>query len=150
MTRSVRAGSRTCADAANAAFETGSRDKAQGRCSATHQRQLSITFVQTSILIAHAVVGWALCGATIGMARKTTTLRYALVIYAVAAPIMFAIVSSVYFSLFGGIRPATTAAIFVVIVVSLDAPVIAPLGFTAAVRIAFRRSFAGSVIRSDR
>jgi hypothetical protein len=83
--------------------------------------------VQTSILIAHAVVGWALCGATIDMARKITTLRDALVIHAVATPIIFAIVSSVYFGLFGGIRPATTAAIFVVIVVSLDALVIAPL-----------------------
>ena len=91
------------------------------------REEWSATFVQTPILIAHAVVGWALCGATIGIARKITTLRDALVIHAVATPIIFAIVSSVYFCLFGGIRPARTAAIFVVIVVSLDALVVAPL-----------------------
>lgn len=82
---------------------------------------------QTFILIARAIVGWALCGATIGIARKITTLRDALVIHAVATPIIFTILSSIYFGLFGGIRPATTAAIFVVIVVSLDALVVAPL-----------------------
>lgn len=57
--------------------------------------------MQTPILIFHAVVGWALCGATICIGRRFTTLRNALVIHAIATPIIFAIVSSVCFGLFG-------------------------------------------------
>ena len=83
--------------------------------------------LQTIILASHAVVGWGLCGATIGIGRKFTTLHNSLVAHAIAAPIIFVVVSVVYFCWFGGTRPAATAAIFVAIVIFLDVFVVALL-----------------------
>ena len=74
-----------------------------------------------------AVVGWGLCGATVGVGRKVTTLRNALIAHAIAAPIIFGAVSFIYFRWFGGTGPATTAAIFLAIVVFLDTFVVALL-----------------------
>jgi len=75
---------------------------------------------QAVIIVAHAVVGWGLCGATIGLGRKLTTLHNALIAHAIAAPLIFAGVSAVYFRWFGGTGPAATAALFVGIVIALD------------------------------
>ncbi|MGO8911970.1 MAG: hypothetical protein ACLQDM_21940 [Bradyrhizobium sp.] len=79
------------------------------------------------IMIAHAVVGWGLCGATIGIGRKVTTLRNSLVAHAIAAPVIFAVVSTVYFHWFGGTGPTATAAAFVATVIFLDVFVVAVL-----------------------
>ena len=68
-----------------------------------------------------------LCGATIGLGRKLTTLRSALIAHAIAAPLLFAIVSVLYFRWFDGTGPAATAAVFVVIVFLLDVFVVALL-----------------------
>jgi hypothetical protein len=81
--------------------------------------------VQAITIVIHAIVGWALCGATIGVGRKLTTLRNALVLHAIAAPIIFAVVSLLYFRWFGETGPAVTAAMFVGIVILLDVFVIA-------------------------
>jgi Mg2+/Co2+ transporter CorB len=83
--------------------------------------------LQALTIVAHAVVGWGLCGATIGLGRKLTTLRNALIAHAIAAPLIFAIVSVLYFRWFGGIGPAAAAAVFVVIVFLLDVFVVALL-----------------------
>jgi hypothetical protein len=80
-----------------------------------------------AIIIMHAVVGWALCAATIGVGRRLTTLRRALIAHAVAAPLIFALVSAAYFVWVGGTGPAATAAIFVAIVILLDVFVVALL-----------------------
>ncbi|HLX17875.1 MAG TPA: hypothetical protein VKS24_22010 [Bradyrhizobium sp.] len=78
-------------------------------------------------IIIHAVVGWGLCGATVGVGRKMTTLYNALIAHAIAAPIIFGALSFVYFRWFGGTGPAATAAFFLAIVVFLDAFVVALL-----------------------
>jgi hypothetical protein len=83
--------------------------------------------LHTIIMAAHAVVGWGLCGATIGIGRKFTTLHNTLIAHAIAAPIIFVVVSAVYFCWFGGTGPAATAATFVAIVIFLDVFVIALL-----------------------
>lgn len=83
--------------------------------------------VQAISLAACAVVGWALCGTTIGIARKVTTFRNALVVHAIAAPMVFVVVSAVYFDWFAGAGPVVTAALFVAIVIALDVFVIAML-----------------------
>ena len=84
------------------------------------------TMLQAIAIVIHAVVGWALCGATIGIGRKVTTLR-TLIAHAIAAPIIFGAVSVVYFGWFGSTGLATTAAIFLAIVIFLDVFVIALL-----------------------
>jgi len=78
-------------------------------------------------IVVHATVGWGLCGMAIAVGRKVTTLRNALIAHAIAAPIIFAVVSAAYFQWFGGTAPAATAATFVAIVIFLDVFVIALL-----------------------
>jgi hypothetical protein len=82
---------------------------------------------QLVALALHGLVGWALCAATMGVGMAVTSLETALVIHAVAAPIIFALVSLVYFRRFAFTRPLPTAAIFVGIVVFMDVFVVALL-----------------------
>lgn len=79
------------------------------------------------VLAIHAAVGWALCGAAMGIGLKVTTLRNALIAHAIAAPIIFVAVSFVYFSWFGATGPTVTAVIFVAVVIFLDVAVVALL-----------------------
>ena len=73
-----------------------------------------------AVVFIHAFVGWALCAATMGIGMATTTPQTALIIHAVAAPIFFAAVSSVYFSRFPYTSPLATAVLFVLFVVVVD------------------------------
>jgi len=50
---------------------------------------------QIAIGLAHALAGWALCGATMAIGLAKTSLNRALVIHAIAAPIIFALVSTI-------------------------------------------------------
>lgn len=56
-------------------------------------------------VVAHAIVGWALCGATMTLARSAGTMHQALVIHALATPVIFVAVSIVYFRRFGVMDP---------------------------------------------
>ena len=49
------------------------------------------------LVLAFAAVGWALCGATLAVARALISLRVALWIHLAAAPAIFAVLSWVYF-----------------------------------------------------
>ncbi len=77
------------------------------------------------IILAHALVGWALCAATMGIGMATTSQENALVIHAVAAPVIFSIVSLVYFTRFRYTTPLLTAFIFVGFVMAVDFFVVA-------------------------
>jgi hypothetical protein len=72
------------------------------------------------IVLLHALVGWALCAATMGIGMATTTLQTALIIHAAGAPIFFAAVSTFYFSRFHYTGPLATATAFVVFVIVVD------------------------------
>ncbi len=82
---------------------------------------------EVGIALAHALIGWSLCGATMGLGMVKTTLRHALVIHAVAAPIIFAIVSAVYFAYFSYSSPFITAIGFAAVVIAMDFFVVALL-----------------------
>jgi hypothetical protein len=73
-----------------------------------------------SIIFAHAFIGWALCGATMGIGMAVTSLEKTLIIHAIAAPIIFAIISWVYFSKFHFTSPLQTALIFLAFVIAMD------------------------------
>jgi hypothetical protein len=77
------------------------------------------------IILAHALVGWALCGATMGIGMATMSLDNALIVHAIAAPIFFAIISLVYFRNFNFTSPLQTALIFVGFVIAMDFFVVA-------------------------
>jgi hypothetical protein len=79
------------------------------------------------VILAHALLGWALCAATIGMSLRIVPLVTALTIHAVGAPIFFALVSWNYFKRFRFTSALQTAAIFVSIVVLMDFVIVALL-----------------------
>ena len=86
-----------------------------------------MTFKKIAILLAHAFVGWVLCGATMGIGMAVTTLSNALVIHAIAAPIFFAVISLFYFRKFHYTTPLQTALSFLGFVMLMDFFVVAML-----------------------
>lgn len=81
----------------------------------------------TPRLVAHAFVGWALCGATMGLLVQVTTLGAALAVHAVAAPVFFGVIAWHYFRARGARDPLPTAAVWTAIVAVLDLVVVAGL-----------------------
>lgn len=79
------------------------------------------------IILIHAIVGWALCGLSMAVGMNTTSITNALIIHAIAAPIIYYFVSMLYFKKFNYTTPIQTAIIFVAIVILLDVFVVALL-----------------------
>lgn len=75
---------------------------------------------ETFIILAHAFVGWALCGATMGIGMATMSIDNALIVHAIGAPIFFTLVSLVYFNRFNFTTPIQTALIFTGFVIAMD------------------------------
>lgn len=74
-----------------------------------------------------ALVGWALCAATMGIGMAVTSVDHALIIHAIAAPMFFILVSRVYFTKYPYTTPLQTALIFVWFVMAVDFLVVALL-----------------------
>jgi hypothetical protein len=72
------------------------------------------------VLLGHAFVGWALCGATIGIGQAIWNLDVALVLHAIGAPILFFAVSRHYFRRYAYTTPLQTATVFIGFVVTVD------------------------------
>ena len=79
------------------------------------------------IVLAHAFVGWALCAAIMGIGMAITSVETALTVHAIGAPIIFALVSLVYFKKFGYTTPLQTAIAFVAFVAFTDFFIVALL-----------------------
>lgn len=79
------------------------------------------------VILAHAFIGWALCGATMGIGMATMTLENTLIVHAIGAPIFFTIISLNYFQKFNYTTPLQTAIIFVGFVIAVDFFVVALL-----------------------
>jgi len=82
---------------------------------------------KTLVILAHALIGWMLCFATIGIGRAVTTMEITLIIHAILAPVFFAVVSLVYFRKFNFTTPLQTAIIFISFVIAMDFFVVAIL-----------------------
>jgi len=82
---------------------------------------------QLAITIAHGIAGWAMCGATMSIGLATTTLSRALVIHAIAAPIIFGAVSLVHLRKQRYPPPLKMAFVFTATVISMDVLVVAPI-----------------------
>jgi hypothetical protein len=72
------------------------------------------------VLLVHALAGWALCAATMGIGQAVLPLQTALIVHAVGAPIFFALVSLSYFTRFHYTSPLQTAFFFVGFVITVD------------------------------
>ena len=77
------------------------------------------------IIFIHMFIGWALCGAIIGIGREVTSIQNTLIIHAIGVPIIFAIISLIYFKKFNYTAPLPTAIIFLSFAVFMDIFVIA-------------------------
>jgi len=77
-----------------------------------------VSKIATAVIF--GLVGWGLCGATMGMAMASTDIGRALVIHAFAAPAIFAAVSFFYFRRVGAFSPLRTAITFLAIVITMD------------------------------
>jgi hypothetical protein len=78
-------------------------------------------------ILVHAFIGWALCGATMGIGMATMTLENALIVHGIGAPIFFTIISLIYFQKFNYTTALQTAMIFVGFVIAVDFLVVALL-----------------------
>ena len=78
-------------------------------------------------VLGHALAGWALCAATMGIGMAATSIENALIIHAIAAPIFFILISLVYFKKFNYTTPLQTAMIFVGFLIIVDFFVVALL-----------------------
>jgi hypothetical protein len=87
----------------------------------------SMNIKKITIILAHALIGWALCGATMGIGLATMPLEDALIVHALAAPVFFTGISLVYFQKFNYTTPFQTALIFVGFVMAMDFFVVALL-----------------------
>jgi drug/metabolite transporter superfamily protein YnfA len=90
-------------------------------------------------LILHALVGWAICGATIGVGRQVVSMNTTLLIHAAVAPLTFAVLTWRFFRRFRASSALAVALTMLGVVVGLDAFLVAPF---------FERSYAmfGSVL----
>jgi phosphatidylserine synthase len=79
------------------------------------------------IVLVFGLIGWALCGAKMGIGMAVTTEENALIIHAIGALIIFAVLSFIYFTKFNYTTPLQTAAIFVGFVIAVDFFVVALL-----------------------
>jgi hypothetical protein len=80
-----------------------------------------------AVAVTYGFVGWVLCGVTVSVGMKVTTLEAALILHAVAAPVIFTSVSLVYFRRLGSLSPLRTATTFLGVVVAMDVLVVALL-----------------------
>lgn len=80
-----------------------------------------------AIIVAHAAVGWAICGALIGVGRRFLSMDTTLAVHAIGAPLAFAALSWHYHRRYAFTQPLVTAGIFVGVVLCLDLLVVATL-----------------------
>jgi len=78
------------------------------------------------LLLAFALVGWALCGATIGVGRQVLPMDQVLLVHAVAAPLIFGVLAYAHARQLAFLPPLPTAAVLVGVVILMDAGVVAP------------------------
>lgn len=76
-------------------------------------------------VLVHAFIGWALCTASMMIGLATMSLKGALVVHAIGAPIFFMVISLFYFKKFNFTPPLPTALYFVSFVIAVDFFVVA-------------------------
>ena len=79
-----------------------------------------MTTQQFLITLAHGVVGWILCAATMFVGMAVTTMDTTLIVHAIGAPVFFTGVSGVYARYFNYTTPLKAALIFLSFVVAVD------------------------------
>jgi menaquinone-dependent protoporphyrinogen oxidase len=94
-----------------------------------------------AVLFLHGLAGWTLCAATMGVLMATFNVGTALLLHALAAPLIFTAIARHYFRQPGARDPLPTALTFAALVILLDLGIVAGLVQHSPVMF---RSFAGS------
>jgi hypothetical protein len=102
---------------------------------------LGTTTRALTLVLAHASVGWALCGAMMAALLSVAPLGTALFVHALAAPLVFAIVSASYFRRREAWAPLRTSVTFVVLIALFDLVIVASF---VQHSLAMFQSFVGS------
>ncbi len=76
--------------------------------------------IKIVVIFLHALAGWALCAATIGIGMNVMSLMNALILHAVLAPVFFTLLSLLYFKKYNFTGPILTSVIFLGFVVIVD------------------------------
>ena len=90
-----------------------------------NQLTTRITPAAALILAIHAFVAWVLCGAIVIVGRQIWSIETTLIVHALGVPIVFVVVSWIYFTYFRFTTPIQTAAIFTLSAITLDAVIVA-------------------------
>jgi hypothetical protein len=86
-----------------------------------------VNYSRFAVILAHGLIGWALCGAIIWIGQTVTSMETTLIIHAIGAPIVFGTIASIYFRMFNCTTPIKTAIAFVSVVIFMDVFVVALL-----------------------
>jgi hypothetical protein len=79
------------------------------------------------VIFLHGFFIWGLCGVVMGVGMSTTSLNNALIIHAIAAPIIAIFISAIYFKKFNFTSALQTAVIFVAIAILADVFIVSML-----------------------
>jgi len=82
---------------------------------------------ELAVVVTCGLVGWGLCGVTMGVGMMVTTLGNALILHALAAPVIFTAISFWYFRRLRSWSSLRIAAVFLGVVVIMDVFVVALL-----------------------
>jgi hypothetical protein len=82
---------------------------------------------ETLNLLAHAFVGWAVCGALMGIGLVLTTEMNALILHAIGGPLFYIFLSRYYFRNYNHTTPLATAVVFISFVILVDVFIVALL-----------------------
>jgi len=79
------------------------------------------------IMFIHVFIPWILCGATLGIGQALLSRKITFILFAILAPLFFAISSYIYHKRFNFTSPIITAYIFVGFVILMDLVFVAPV-----------------------
>ncbi len=73
-----------------------------------------------AVIKIHAFIGWGLCAAIMGIGSIVTSIENTLIIHAIGAPIIFSIISLIYYKKFNYTTPLQTSMAFISFVIFMD------------------------------
>jgi hypothetical protein len=88
---------------------------------------MSLDLRRFAVVLIPSFIGWAACAAVMGVGMALTSISNALVIHAVAAPVIFSLLTLVYYKRFHITTPFQTATVSTGFVISADFFIVALL-----------------------
>jgi hypothetical protein len=79
-----------------------------------------LDFKKLLIILGLGFVGWAGCGAIMFIGMAITTMQTTLIAHAIGGPVIFALISWIYFTKFNYTTPLQTAVLILSLVIFLD------------------------------